>query len=229
VHVLTRDIEDLCDANGPALSPEAAPAAGDKVAHALKMFYSAFKQPFSLDFYVRRLVQYTNCSASAFVVAMVYLDRLQQATPGLRLGHMNCHRLLITAVVLAAKYLDDEVYSNAYYARVGGLTTQELNRLEAAMLDLLSWNLSVSPATYALFEDSLLNAACASDSDSYADDLAADADDLVIADDDIIDKPTAALSASSPAVSVDEASAAARSAWAQAPLAAARALGDCNY
>lgn len=163
IHVITRDLEDTCDAN------EGCDAAihdpnfylPDKI----KMFYSPFKQPFELEFYVRRLVQYTNCSASGFVVAMVYLDRLQQLTPGLRLTYLNCHRLLMTALCLAAKYIDDEVYSNAYYARVGGLQTAELNKLEAVMLDMLGWKLHVSPDTYALFEDSLISAVCSLDSD----------------------------------------------------------------
>lgn len=163
VQVITRDLEDTCDANEGCDVPLHDP--NFYFPEKIKMFYSSFKQPFELEFYVRRLVQYTNCSASAFVIAMVYLDRLQQLTPGLRLTYMNCHRLLMTALCLSAKFLDDEVYSNAYYARVGGLQTAELNKLETVMLDMLGWKLSVSPDTYALFEDSLLSAVCAVDSD----------------------------------------------------------------
>lgn len=159
VQMVTRDLEDLCDANeAAAASPEVAAAPPAAVAEQLKSFYSAFKQPFGLDFYVRRLVQYTNCSASVFIVAMVYLDRLQQRVPSLRLSMMNVHRLLITAVVLAVKNLDDELYANSYYARVGGLTTDELNRLESSMLNLLDWRLNVTPETFAVFEDSLMSA-----------------------------------------------------------------------
>jgi hypothetical protein len=176
VQMITRDLEDVCEANDGCISPSAdAPA---EIVDKLKMFYSAFKQPFSLEFYVQRLVQYTNCSTSAFVVAMIYLDRLQQHAPGLRLSFMNCHRLLIVALVLAIKYLDDEIYSNAYYARVGGLSISEMNRLEASMLELLRWNVSVSAELYNLFEESLASGVCTSDGED-------DIDDLDIIDDDL--------------------------------------------
>lgn len=166
MQMVTRDLEDLCDANEAAAgSPELASAPPCHVAEQLKSFYSAFKQPFALDFYVRRLVQYTNCSSSVFIVAMVYLDRLQKRVPSLRLNMMNVHRLLITAVVLAVKNLDDELYANSYYARVGGLTTDELNRLESSMLNLLDWRLNVSPETFSVYEENLLSAVNGDSSD----------------------------------------------------------------
>jgi Cyclin len=85
---------------------------------------------------------------------------------------------LIVALVLAIKYLDDEIYSNAYYARVGGLSISEMNRLEASMLELLRWNVSVSAELYNLFEESLASGVCTSDGED-------DIDDLDIIDDDL--------------------------------------------
>jgi hypothetical protein len=176
VQMVTRDLEDVCEANEGCTSPSA--DAPPEIVEKLKMFYSAFRQPFSLEFYVQRLVQYSNCSTSAFIVAMVYLDRLQQNTPGLRLSYMNCHRLLIVSLVLAIKYLDDEIYSNSYYARVGGLSTAEMNRLETAMLGLLQWNVSVSSDMYSLFEESLASGICSSDGEDDADELDGDDDEF---------------------------------------------------
>ena len=34
---------------------------------------------------------------------------------------LTVHRLLITAVMLAAKLMDDKYYNNAYYAKIGGV------------------------------------------------------------------------------------------------------------
>eukprot|EP00171_Calliarthron_tuberculosum_P018777 IDg18777t1 len=46
--------------------------------------------------------------------------------------------LLITAVLLASKTLDDRVYSNSHFARVAGIpTVAELNRLEWNMFTML--------------------------------------------------------------------------------------------
>lgn len=74
---------------------------------------------------------------------LIYLDRIQQYCPELGLSNINCHRLITTALLLAIKYLDDQVFSNVYYARVGGVGGGELNELETCLLDVLKWNVCV--------------------------------------------------------------------------------------
>ena len=57
---------------------------------------------------------------------------------------LTVHRLVITAVMLAAKLMDDKYYNNAYYARIGGVTTGELNHMELEMLRMLGYRTFVS-------------------------------------------------------------------------------------
>ncbi len=52
-----------------------------------------------------------------------------------------------TGVVVGAKFLDDRVFSNAYYARVGGVSTDELNKMEREFIQLLDHRMSVSIPT----------------------------------------------------------------------------------
>ena len=56
----------------------------------------------SVRSYLERIGQYADCSPGCFVLSMVYIDRL-----GMRLSPLNVHRLLITAVCVASKFLDD--------------------------------------------------------------------------------------------------------------------------
>lgn len=151
VQVLSNEIEDLIYSNDD----------GNVVIDAgeFQMFYSSFKQPFELDFYMGRLVQYVNCSVAVFVTMFVYLDRVQEKCKALITSDMNCHRLVFTCLVLAVKYLEDEVHSNAYYARVGGLTADEMNNLEVKLLKVLDWNLNVTPETYSSYEEGLIQTA----------------------------------------------------------------------
>nr|XP_010312651.1 cyclin-P3-1 isoform X3 [Solanum lycopersicum] len=79
--------------------------------------------------YIERIFKYSNCSPSCFVVAYIYLERFLNLTDCL-LTSLNVHRLLITSIMLAVKFVDDDCYNNAYYAKVGGITTRELNKLE---------------------------------------------------------------------------------------------------
>lgn len=58
--------------------------------------------------------KYAHCSNSSYVLALIYIDRVQDSSEDLILNRYCVHkfvssncRLLITAVVLAAKYNDD--------------------------------------------------------------------------------------------------------------------------
>lgn len=153
IAAVTRDIADLSATN------EKAGLSNQHVDDSLKMFFSQHAQPFSLRFYVTRLVQFYNCSSSAFVAALVYLDRVHVRCRELALVDMNAHRLFATALLLAAKYLDDEVCVNSYYARVAGLALSEFNELEAIMLKVLEWRLAIAPPLFARYERSLLDVA----------------------------------------------------------------------
>lgn len=61
--------------------------------------------------YMERIYKYVSCSTSCFVLAYIYIDRFIQAT-GLRLTSLNVHRLLITSIMVAAKFMDAEYVSN---------------------------------------------------------------------------------------------------------------------
>ncbi|KAF9432949.1 hypothetical protein BGZ76_010101 [Entomortierella beljakovae] len=62
---------------------------------------------------------------------------------GFRINSFNVHRLLITCTMVAAKFTSDHFYSNARYAKVGGLSLLELNQLELEFLFTMRFELNV--------------------------------------------------------------------------------------
>ncbi|KAK9845763.1 hypothetical protein WJX81_001834 [Elliptochloris bilobata] len=88
-----------------------------------------------------RISKYAKCSPACFAMAFSYMERVSQVDPAHTLTLLNVHRLLITAVLLAAKLTDDNFFNNAYFAKIGGITTPELNRLELQLLKLLDFRL----------------------------------------------------------------------------------------
>ncbi|KAL3332844.1 hypothetical protein AABB24_033087 [Solanum stoloniferum] len=102
----------------------------------------------SIPKYLERLYKYTNCSPSCFVVGYVYIDRLGHKYPDSLLVSLNVHRLLVTSVMVASKLLDDAHYNNAFYARVGGVSNAELNKLELELLFLLDFGVNVSARVF---------------------------------------------------------------------------------
>ncbi|KAJ4770647.1 Cyclin-U4-1 [Rhynchospora pubera] len=103
------------------------------------------KPSITIRAYLERIIRYTDCSPCCFLVAYIYLDRLALNCPETVINSFSVHRLLITSVMVAAKFMDDLHYSNAYYARVGGIEVSEMNYLELELLFGLQFELNVSP------------------------------------------------------------------------------------
>ncbi|KAJ1277670.1 hypothetical protein BS78_04G021400 [Paspalum vaginatum] len=112
--------------------------------------------------YAERIYRYAGCSPACFVAAYVYLDRLVldqqiqdgdagEAAAGVVVYSHTVHRLLITAVMVAAKFMDDRHHNNAYFARVGGVEVAEMNALELRLLFALRFRLNVAPDAFARY------------------------------------------------------------------------------
>ncbi|GAU23356.1 hypothetical protein TSUD_334030 [Trifolium subterraneum] len=111
------------------------------------VFHGLRAPTLSVRKYIDRICKYSACSPSCFVVAHIYMDRFLHHTE-IKLTSLNVHRLLITSIMLAAKFMDDAFFNNAYYAKVGGVSTSELNRLEMSFLFGIDFRLQVSVDTF---------------------------------------------------------------------------------
>lgn len=70
------------------------------------------------------------CSNSCFISALVLLDRIVEVNPVYSISSQNVHKLFMTAILVAAKMIDDQTYNQKYYSQVAGLKLSELNSLE---------------------------------------------------------------------------------------------------
>lgn len=73
----------------------------------VSVFHGLTRPTITIQSYLERIFKYANCSPSCYVVAYVYLDRFTQRQPALPVNSFNVHRLLITSVLVAAKFMDD--------------------------------------------------------------------------------------------------------------------------
>ncbi|XVE62993.1 hypothetical protein DITRI_Ditri06bG0164200 [Diplodiscus trichospermus] len=120
---------------------------GSKSKDVVTIFHGSKAPVLSIRQYVERIFKYSKCSNSCFVVALIYIDRFLQQMDA-HLTSLNVHRLLITSVMVAAKFMDDQCYNNAYYAKVGGVSTEEMNRLEMNFLFSLDFRLHVTTEAF---------------------------------------------------------------------------------
>jgi len=106
--------------------------------------------------FIRRILQRSELSYSALLLAVLYLHRLQAVrrrwpqevewlVPGDRSG---CAEFL-TAVMLADKYLYDTAFANEFWANTNGrYRLHELNAFEWRFLDWIDYDLYVSAASF---------------------------------------------------------------------------------
>lgn len=82
-------------------------------------------------------------------MAIIYLDRI--VAKGIPLCDWTIHRLFCTCILLASKFHQDVVISNSFIAKIGGLSTLELNRLEIEFLRIINYDLIITPQDYDLY------------------------------------------------------------------------------
>ncbi|KAL5853753.1 hypothetical protein ACOSQ3_008871 [Xanthoceras sorbifolium] len=111
------------------------------------IFHGCRAPSMSIRQYIERIFKYSSCSPSCLVMAYVYMDRFLQRMEA-SLTSLIAHRLLITSIMVAAKFIDDDCYNNAYYAKVGGVSTAEMNKLEMKFLFILDFKLHVTTEVF---------------------------------------------------------------------------------
>ncbi|KAI7900379.1 cyclin-domain-containing protein [Cokeromyces recurvatus] len=108
----------------------------------LTRFHSRTPPNISLSDYLRRIVKYTSVEKSCLLILLIYIDRVCELHPQFTVSSLTAHRFLITAVTVSSKALCDSYCTNSHYAKVGGISTQEINALELEFLSLIDWHLS---------------------------------------------------------------------------------------
>eukprot|EP00457_Paulinella_chromatophora_P001793 gb/GEZN01001795.1/.p1 GENE.gb/GEZN01001795.1/~~gb/GEZN01001795.1/.p1 ORF type:complete len:904 (-),score=102.37 gb/GEZN01001795.1/:113-2698(-) len=145
-------LQQLCESNDSA-SSEAQP-----IARGIQSRFSASKLPsITIYDYLVRIFTYAECSPACFILAIIYLDKvILKQDRGLIVNSHTIHRLLITSIMLAAKFLDDRFLSNLHYASMGGIAPAELNQLEVDLLFYMEFSLLVSGKTFLNYRQELL-------------------------------------------------------------------------
>jgi len=107
----------------------------------------------TIQAYLERVTKLCKVSNEATLVAVGQVLFIHRYTVILDVNRYSIHRLLLTALRIATKIMDDQHYDNASFAAVGGITTAEMNLLEIELLFALQFGFHVCSEGYAkLFE-----------------------------------------------------------------------------
>ena len=100
------------------------------------VFRVSYTPPISLSNYIKRIIKYTYLDDSSLILSLIYLNRYLD-TQKINLSFQNAHRLILASILVSIKYNEDNFCGNSYYAKVGGVTLQELNFFEVNFLESL--------------------------------------------------------------------------------------------
>lgn len=100
-----------------------------------------------LQYFFGRIKKYAQIEKSTLILILIYADRMC-TTSGIILNPYNIHRIILGCLLLAIKYNEDVYFTNEHYAKVGGISLEELNHLENFSFQFLNYNLYVSDDLY---------------------------------------------------------------------------------
>ncbi|KAK8845373.1 hypothetical protein IAR55_006086 [Kwoniella newhampshirensis] len=123
---------------------------------ALTRFHSRAAPGISVVDYLRRIVRYTNCEKIPLLSLLSYIDITCLNLPTFTLSSLTVHRFLIASVCAGSKAQCDVFCTNAHYAKVGGIKTNELNALERELLRVTKWDLCCHAETLQKYYTSLI-------------------------------------------------------------------------
>lgn len=124
-------------------------------------FHSRESEEMSLSDYMAHIHWFFECSSPCLILALIYLDRALSRGSKIALNAETCHRLFLTSLLVALKFHDDDwaPYTNAFYADIGHVRTEELNCMERQFCNLIDWQFFVGPEEYIRYNDLITAAA----------------------------------------------------------------------
>ncbi len=108
---------------------------------------ACFRAPpgISIHDYLQRLTTHATLSPPILLSMVYYIDRLCALYPAFIISSLTVHRFLIASATVASKGLSDCFWTNATYARVGGISLRELALLEMEFLVRVQWRIVPKP------------------------------------------------------------------------------------
>jgi hypothetical protein len=148
-------LETLCEANKPPPQVGHLAALGTPVEQPTEFDGIEPPSDITLFEFLQRTAVFSECSKSSMTYAVIYIDRVLSCCKGFKVKYSNVHRLFLTCLMIAAKFLDDRYASNSLWAKIGGIPLQEMNYLEVELLHRIGFQIIVSEETFNQYSDLL--------------------------------------------------------------------------
>ncbi len=114
-----------------------------------KAFLTAKIPKISLSEFFERIIKYAKLDYATTICLFIYIERISEK---IELTWFNIHKIIIASMLAAVKMNQDEIFPNSYYARVGGITLDEINYIELSFYNLIRYDLHIDVICYQEYE-----------------------------------------------------------------------------
>ena len=102
--------------------------------------------------YLNRIIEFSNIEENTLIAGLIYINKIEKI---IKITKYNIHKILFSCILIAIKYFEDEIYSNNYFAQIGGINNEELLKLELNISTLLDFKFFISEKTFEQFKAAL--------------------------------------------------------------------------
>ena len=99
-----------------------------------------------IDEFIERIVNYLNIDNTLLVLSMMMLDKI--LANNFILTERNVHKVIFICFMETQKFFEDENYKNSDYAKVCGISVNELLLMEVSFMELINYNMFVKEEEY---------------------------------------------------------------------------------
>jgi len=92
----------------------------------------------TLEEYIVRIMNYSECEINTIICSLIYIDRL--CVKGIKITQTNIYKILFTSILTSIKYNEDLFYNNSFYSQIAGVKTKELIKMEYNFCVLLGFD-----------------------------------------------------------------------------------------
>ena len=149
-------LSNICDENTKKFKKDKNPY--------IKPFLSNNIPQISIKDYLERLYKYSKINSSTIILILIYIDRICNIHK-FKLTYFNIHKLILSSLIIAIKYNEDEYYSIKFYSKLGGVTKSELIYLEYSFILLINFNLFVKKELFNKYNNYISSADSDEDED----------------------------------------------------------------
>lgn len=120
------------------------------------IFYLSSVPPVSLKEYLSTVVRFAEIELSTLINAVIYIDLFCGKNKYVLTYH-NIYRIFIATLLLSLKMNEDKIYSTKSFARITGVSFDDIKNLEYTMALKLNFSFHIKKEKYQKYYDYFVN------------------------------------------------------------------------